>query len=128
MKAKKKKVCPASFQNITQIVKTSSVFHDSKRRRMELSCIKKTVSIINRNKNIGFVQYQKPIKAPFMHLECLVKKDDEFKNNPENTSAAKVVEHILSIFWIFTIPSIKSIENRYMYTRARTVSKRFANP
>ena len=33
-----------------------------------------------------------------MHLECLVKKDDEFKNNPENKSAAKVVEHILSIF------------------------------
>ena len=98
MKAKKKKVCPASFQNITQIVKTSSIFHDSKRKRMELSCIKKTVSIINRNKNIGFVQYQKPIKAPFMHLEYLVKKDDEFKNNPENTSAAKVVEHILSIF------------------------------
>ena len=30
-----------------------------------------------------------------MHLECLVKRNDEFKNNPKNTSAAKVVEHIL---------------------------------
>ena len=95
---------------------------------MEKEKFSQYCDIIWNLKILGFNQYQKPIKAPFMHLECLVKKDDEFKNNPENTSAAKVVEHILSIFWIFTIPSIKSIENRYMYTQARTVSKRFANP
>ena len=60
--------------------------------------LKKLSALLTGIKILGFIQYQKPIKAPFMHLECLVKKDDEFKNNPENTSAAKVVEHILSIF------------------------------
>ena len=79
-------------------------------------------------KILEFNQCQKLDKAPFIHLGCLVKKNDEFKNNLKNTSSAKVVEHILSIFSISTISSIKSIENRHMYTPVRTVWKRFANP
>ena len=46
-------------------------------------------------------QYQKSNKAPFIiyaDLECLIKKIDGGKNNPENSSTAKVIEYILSGF------------------------------
>ena len=46
-----------------------------------------------------FKQYQKSDKAPFIiyaDLECIIKKIDGCKNNPENSSATKVSKHILS--------------------------------
>ena len=46
-----------------------------------------------------FKQYQKSDKTPFIiyaDLECIIKKIDGCKNNPENSSATKVSKHILS--------------------------------
>ena len=46
-------------------------------------------------------QYQKSDKAQFniyVDLECLIEKIDGCKNNPKNSSTAKVGEHILSAF------------------------------
>ena len=51
-------------------------------------------------------QYQKSDKAPFIiyaHLECTIKNIDRCKNNPENSSTAKVSKHIPSGFSMSTI-------------------------
>ena len=65
-------------------------------------------------KILEFNQYQKPDKTPFIiyaDLECLIKKIDGCKNNPENLSTTKVGEHIPSGFpSISTISSVKIIE------------------
>ena len=48
-------------------------------------------------KILEFNQYQKSDKAPFIiyaDLECVIEKIDRCKNNPENSSTAKVSEHI----------------------------------
>ena len=50
---------------------------------------------------LKFSQYQKSNKAPFIiyaNLECLTKKIDGCKNNPENLSTATVGKHIPSSF------------------------------
>ena len=47
--AKKEKIYPTCFQNITQIVKSKLDFNDSKWIRMALSCSKKTISIFKGN-------------------------------------------------------------------------------
>ena len=55
-------------------------------------------------KILEFNQYQKSDKAPFIiyaDLECVIEKIDRFKNKPENSSTAKVSEHIPSGFNIF---------------------------
>ena len=57
-------------------------------------------------KTLGFNQYQKSDKAPFIlyaDLECLIKKIDGCKNNAENSSTTKVSEHIPSGFSMSTI-------------------------
>ena len=46
---------------------------------------------------LEFNKYQKPDKAPFIiyaDLECIIEKINGCKNNPENSSTAKVSEHI----------------------------------
>ena len=51
-------------------------------------------------------QYQKSDKAPliiYAHLECTIKNIDRCKNNPENSSTAKVSKHIPSGFSMSTI-------------------------
>ena len=53
------------------------------------------------SKILKFNQYQKSDKAPFIiyaDLECIIKKIDGCKNNPENSSTTKVSEHIPSGF------------------------------
>ena len=65
---------------------------------------------------LEFNQYQKSDKAPFINyvdLECLIEKFDGCKNNPENSSATKVSEHIPSGFAMSTISSFKSIKNKH---------------
>ena len=50
---------------------------------------------------LEFNQYQKSDKAPFImyaDLECIIEKIDECKNNPENSTTAKVSKHIPSGF------------------------------
>ena len=49
-----------------------------------------------------FNQYLKCGKASFIiyaDLECIMEKIDENKNNPENSSTARVSKHILSGFF-----------------------------
>ena len=73
-------------------------------------------------KVLEFNQYQKSDKAPFIiysHLECIIEKIDECKNSPENSSTAKVSEHIPSGFSISTISSLKSIENMHDVYRGK---------
>ena len=63
-------------------------------------------------KILEFNLYKKSGKAPFIiyaDLECLIEKIDGCKNNPENSPAAKVDEHIPWGFSISMIFSVKSI-------------------
>ena len=56
-------------------------------------------------KILEFNQYQKSNKAPFIiyaDLEYIIEKTDGSKNNPENSSATKVSEHIPSGFSMST--------------------------
>ena len=65
-------------------------------------------------KILEFNQYQKFDKAPFVFyadLECLIEKIDGCRNNPENSSTAKVSEHIPVGFSMSTISPFKNIEN-----------------
>ena len=62
------------------------------------------------------ISFQKSDKAPFViyaDLECLIEKIDGSENNPENSSKTKVDEHIPSDFSMFTISSLKNIENKH---------------
>ena len=66
-------------------------------------------------KILGFNQYKKSDKAPFIiyaDLECIIEKIDGCKNNPENSSTTKVSEHIPSGFSMSTISSFRSIETK----------------
>ena len=57
-------------------------------------------------KILEFNQYQKSDKAPFIiyaDIECIIKKIDGCKNNPETLSSSKVSEHIPSGFSTSTI-------------------------
>ena len=67
-------------------------------------------------KILEFGQYQKSDTAPFViyaDLECVIEKIDGCKNNPENSSAAKVREHIPSGFSMSAVFSFRSISNKY---------------
>ena len=73
-------------------------------------------------------QYQKCDKAPFIiyaDLECLIKKVDGCKNNPENSSKTRVVEHTPSGFSMSTISSFKSIKNNHDVYRGKDCMKTF---
>ena len=64
-------------------------------------------------KILEFNWCQKSDKAPFIiyaDLECIIKKTDGCKNNPENSSTAKVSKHIPSGSSMSTISSFRSIE------------------
>ena len=79
-------------------------------------------------KTLGFNQYQKSDKAPFIlyaDLECLIKKIDGCKNNAENLSTTKVSEHIPSGFSMSTISSFRSIENKHDVYKVKIVWKSF---
>ena len=64
-------------------------------------------------KILGFNQYQKSDKSPFIiyaDLECLIEKTDRCKNNPENPSSTKLGEHVPSNFSMSKISSFNSIK------------------
>ena len=78
-------------------------------------------------KTLEFNQYQKSDKAPFIiyaDFECITEKIDGCNNNPENSSTAKVSDHIPSGFSISTI-SFKSIENEHDLYRGKDCMKKF---
>ena len=67
-------------------------------------------------------QFQKSDEVPliiYAHLECLIEKIDGCKNNPENSSATKLGEHIPSGFSMSTISSFRSIGNKHDVYRGR---------
>ena len=67
-------------------------------------------------KILEFNQYQTCDKALFIiyaDLECLMERTVWCKNNPGNSSATKVSEHIPSDFLIPTTLSFKSIEHKH---------------
>ena len=52
-------------------------------------------------KILEFNQYLNSDKAPFViyaDLECIIKKNDACRNNPEKSSASKLSAHIPSVF------------------------------
>ena len=80
-------------------------------------------------KILEFNQYQKSDKAPFIiyvDLECIIEKTDGCKNNPENSSATKVSEHIPSGFSMSTISSFKNIKNKHDVYRGKDHMKKFS--
>ena len=67
-------------------------------------------------KTLGFNQYKKSDKAPFIiyaDLECIIEKIDGCKSNQENSSTIKVSTHIPSGFSMSTISSFRSIESKH---------------
>ena len=79
-------------------------------------------------KKLGFNQYQKSDKAPFIlyaDLERITEKIDGCKNNPENSSKTKVNNHILSGFSMSTISSFRSIKNKHDVYRGTDCMKKF---
>ena len=66
-------------------------------------------------------------KVPFIihaHLEC-IEKIDGCKNNPENSSATKIIEHIPSGFSKSTKSSFISLENKHDEYGSKDFMKKF---
>ena len=64
---------------------------------------------------LEFNQYQKSDKWPFIIYadpDCITEKIDGYKNNPENSPATKVSQHIPSDFSMPGISLFRSIKNR----------------
>ena len=62
-------------------------------------------------KMLEFNQYQKSGKLPLIiygDLDCIIEEIDGCKDNPENSSTAKVREHIPSGFSMFKIYSLEA--------------------
>ena len=81
-------------------------------------------------KMLEFNQYRNSDKATFIiyvNLECIIEKIDGCKNNPENSSTAKVSEHIRSGFSMSTASSFRSIENKYDVYRGKECMNNFGN-
>ena len=81
------------------------------------------------SKILGFNQYQNPGKTLFIiygYLQCLIKKADGCKNDPESSPTAKVTVHIPSDLSMFTISLFKKIENNHNIYRGKDCIERFA--
>ena len=77
---------------------------------------------------LEFNQYQKSDNAPFIiyaNLECLIENIGGCNKNPENSSTTKVGEYTPSGFPMFTISSIKSIENKHDVYSGKDCLKKF---
>ena len=55
----------------------------------------------------------------------MIERIDGCKNNPENSSPAKVSEHILSGFLMSTISSFRYIESKHDVKRVEDYVKKF---
>ena len=79
-------------------------------------------------KILEFNQYQKSDKAPcisYADLDCLIKKIEVCRNDPENTSTTKLCGHIRSRFPMSALLSFKTIENKYDVYRGKDCMKKF---
>ena len=61
----------------------------------------------------------------YADLDCLIKKIEVCRNDPENASTTKACGHIRSRFPISTILSFKTIENKYDVYRGKDCMKKF---
>ena len=105
---KKKNISGLCFKTSIISQKTSYSFNDSKRKRMAISCSKKTVSVIKRitfKRNgdfyclncLHFFRTKQNLTLDCIKeydRECLIEKTDGCKINPENSLTKKVSEHI----------------------------------
>ena len=101
---------------------------ESRKRVCENKDFCNVIMLSEDNKILEFDQYQKFHKAPFItygDLECIIEKIDECKDNPENLSTTKVIEHIPLSFSMSTISSFRSIENKHEVYRGKVCMKKF---
>ena len=81
------------------------------------------VNMLSDDTKLELNQYQKSDKAPFIvfaDLECMIKKIDRCKNNPENSSTTKASEHISSGFSMSAVSSYINIEDKHdVYINAK---------
>ena len=88
-----------------------------------------TVTLINKKLKgiLKFSQYHKSDKTSciiYADFESLIVKVNGCKNNAENSSAAKVSEHIPSGFSMSTISSFNGIENKHDIYRDKDCMKK----
>ena len=78
-------------------------------------------------KILEFNQYRKSDKAPFISYAdvCIIEKTEGCKDNPENSSTAKVSKNIPSGFSMSSISSFRSIENKHDVYRGKNWIKTF---
>ena len=77
---------------------------------------------------LEFHQDQKSDKAPiiiYADLECIMQKIHGCKNNPENSSTAKVSEHIPSGFSMSPISSLRIIKIKHGIYSSKDCMKKF---
>ena len=55
----------------------------------------------------------------YSELECLIVKIDRWKNNPKNSSATKVIEHISKGFSMSIILAFLSTEKKHYVYRGK---------
>ena len=78
--------------------------------------------------NIRIKPITKTDKASYIiysDLECIIEKIDRCKNNPENSSTAKVSEHIPSGFPMPTISSFRGMEIKHDVYRNKDCINKF---
>ena len=63
----------------------------------------------------------------YADIESLIKKIDECANNPENSSATNIGEHIPSGYSMSTIWAFDNIETSILLYWGKVVSKSFVN-
>ena len=63
----------------------------------------------------------------YTDIESLIKKIDECANNPENSSATNIGEHIPSGYSMSTIWAFDNIETSILLYLGKIVSKSFVN-
>ena len=63
----------------------------------------------------------------YTDIESLIKKIDECANNPENSSATNIGEHIPSGYSMSTIWAFDNIETSILLYCGKIVSKSFVN-
>ena len=93
-----------------------------------MNLIKKYAILFDDTKVLGFNQYQKSDKEPFVFhadLEYLIEKNDGCKNNPENLFTTKLSDHIPSDFSMSTTSSFKRIENNHGVYGGKDCMKEF---
>ena len=77
---------------------------------------------------LEFKQNVKSNKMPYIiyaDIEYLIKKIDGCANNPENSSATKIVEHISCGYSMSMIWSFNNVENKHTLYRGKDCMKKF---